>query len=132
MQTNKLVGTIPSQLYSLSKLGTVSIQENSGMNGTISPLISQLADLSVLHLGFTDIGGLIPDELFSLTKLSDISFESAKFSGTIPESFRRLNASLMSLFLNDNNFTGKVPEAFDHLTALGKSTLETTAIAEVV
>jgi hypothetical protein len=120
LHSNKLVGAIPDELYSLSKLETMSIKENPGMNGTISPLIAQLSDLTSLYFGFTGIGGTIPDAMFSLTDLAEINFESAAFSGTIPEAFRRLNASLMDLFLNDNNFTGQVPEAFNHLTALGE------------
>ena len=118
LQTNNLVGTIPSQLYSLTKLSTVSLRENEGIDGTISTLISQLTALGVLQLGFTGLGGPIPEEMFVLTDLSEMNLEGASFSGTIPESFKRLNASLMDLFLNDNEFTGSVPVAFDFLTAL--------------
>lgn len=118
VQTNELVGTIPDELFSLDKLSTISIRENEGINGTINPLIAQLPGLNVLQLGFTGLGGPIPEEMFVLTDLSEMNLEGAAFSGTIPESFRRLNASLMDLFLNDNSFTGSVPEAFDYLTAL--------------
>lgn len=118
IQTNELVGTIPNELYSLTKLTTLSIRENEGVNGTISPSISQLTALGVLQLGFTGLGGAIPEEMFVLTDLSEMNLEGAAFSGTIPESFKRLNASLMDLFLNDNEFTGSVPVAFDFLTAL--------------
>jgi Leucine rich repeat len=112
------VGPIPDELYSLTKLTSLSIRENDGVNGTISPLVSQLTALTALQLGFTGLGGAIPEEMFVLTNLSEMNLEGASFSGTIPESFRRLNSSLMDLFLNDNEFTGSVPEAFDHLTAL--------------
>ena len=90
------------------------------MNGTISPLISQLSDLTILYLGFTGIGGAIPDAMFSLTDLAEMNLESANFTGTIPEAFRRLNASLMDLFLNDISFNGKVPEAFEITANKGK------------
>ncbi|CAB9502731.1 leucine rich repeat [Seminavis robusta] len=118
IQGNNFAGSVPNELYSLSRLNTVSIRENTGINGTISPLISQLTDLHVLQLGFTQLRGTIPNEMFALTDLSEMNLEGASFSGTIPEAFRNLNASLMDLFLNDNRFTGPVPEAFDYLTAL--------------
>jgi hypothetical protein len=122
------VGGIPSELYSLSKLEHMSVHENPGMNGTISPLISKLSELTILDLGNTGIGGPIPDTMFSLTDLDTMNLESAAFSGTIPEAFRRLNASLMSLLLNDNNFTGRVPVAFDYLTALREFTSVATSL----
>lgn len=118
VQTNELTGTIPDELFSLDKLSMISIRENHGITGTISPLIAQLTGLNVLQLGFTGLWGPIPEEIFVLTDLSEMNLEGAAFSGTISESFRRINASLMDLFLNDNQFTGSVPEAFDYLTAL--------------
>lgn len=118
LQDNELVGEIPEELFGLTKLTTVQLRENEGINGTISPLISQLSDLSTLQLGFTGLGGTIPNEVFQLTSLSEMNLENAQFAGTIPELFKNLNATLMDLFLNDNQFTGSVPVAFDVLTAL--------------
>ena len=113
-----MVGEIPDELFSLTRLTTVQVRENDEINGTINPLISRLSSLTTLQLGFTGLGGGIPDEMFLLTALSEMNLEGAQFSGTIPELFKNLNASLMDLFLNDNQFTGAVPKAFDHLTAL--------------
>ena len=118
IQTNEFEGTIPTELYGLTKLNTISLRENDAITGTISTLISQLTSLSVLQLGFTGLDGPIPEEMFVLTDLAELNLEGAGFSGPIPESFKRLNASLMDLFLNDNQFTGSVPVAFDYLTAL--------------
>ena len=118
LRANELVGEIPDELFALTKLTTLQVCENTGINGTISPLISQLSDLSTLQLGFTGLGGSIPDEVFLLTRLSEMNLEGSQFSGTIPELFKNLNYTLMDLFLNDNKFTGSVPVAFDHLTAL--------------
>ena len=118
LQGNELVGEIPDELFALTKLATLQVRENTGINGTISPLISQLSGLTTLQLGFTGLGGAIPDEVFLLTSLSEMNLEGSQFSGTIPELFKNLNATLMDLFLNDNKFTGSVPVAFDHLTAL--------------
>ena len=120
VQGNKLVGTVPDELFSLTKLQTMSIRENQAINGTINPLISKLTGLKILQLGITGLGGTIPSEMFVLTDLTEMNLEGAQFSGTIPEDFKLLNASLMDLFLNNNKFTGSVPAAFDHLTALGK------------
>lgn len=118
VQTNALIGTIPDELYSLAKLTKLSLLGNDGINGTISPLIGQLTALGFLELGITGLGGPIPEEMFLLTGLREMLFEEASFSGTIPESFHRLNATLTYLHLNDNQFTGSVPVAFDHLTML--------------
>jgi hypothetical protein len=120
LQSNKLAGAIPTELYSLSMLEHISVYDNAGMNGTISPLISKWSDLTILDLGFTGIGGPIPNGMFSLTVLDRMNLGNAAFSGTIPEAFAQLNTSLTKLLLNDNNFTGSVPEAFDRLTALGE------------
>jgi len=118
LQNNNLVGTIPDDIYSLTKITSLQLHENQGINGTISPLISKLSLLTTLQLGFTGLGGEIPTEMFVLTDLSEMNLENAQFSGTIPELFKNLNASLMDLLLNNNRFTGSVPVAFDYLTAL--------------
>jgi len=122
VQSNSLQGSIPDELFSLTKLQTLSVRENKEINGTINPLVAQLTDLKILQVGFTGMGGPIPPQMFALTDLAEMNLEGAQFSGTIPEDFKLLNASLMDLYLNDNQFTGPVPLAFDALTALGNYT----------
>ena len=102
----------------MTNLSELLLGENKGLNGTIAPLISQLSSLVTLQLDFTGLGFTLPDEMFHLTNLAELNLEGAQFSGTIPESFKNLNASLMDLYLNDNSFSGPIPVAFDYLTAL--------------
>jgi hypothetical protein len=112
------VGTLPDEIFGLDKLTTLSFRSNVGITGTLSTMISQLAALTTLQAGFTEIGGTIPDSIFTLTSLDELNLENAQFTGTLPERFRLLNVTLMDLFLNENQFTGPIPEAFDYLTAL--------------
>jgi Leucine-rich repeat (LRR) protein len=123
LASNQLEGSVPEEIFGLNGLTSLSVGENERIDGTISTLIAQLTDLNSLQLGFTGLGGTLPEVMFALTKLSLLNLEGASFSGTIPETISLLNASLMDLFLNDNEFTGSVPVAFDYLTALGESRL---------
>ena len=110
---NKLSGTLPAALGSLTSLTTLNLGENQ-LSGTI-PNLRALTSLTTLNLGENQLSGTIPT-LSALTSLTTLNLGDNQLSGTIPT----LSAltSLTTLNLRDNRLTGTIPEELGNLTPL--------------
>ena len=87
LHENNLKGTLPDELYNLTKLQQLSLYGNT-LSGTISPLIGQLQNLLILWLDTNSLSGSLPEELADCANLVLVDLYSNQFSGDIPESFR--------------------------------------------
>ena len=65
LQTNNLIGTIPSSISQLTELQTLNLRDNA-LNGSIPVEIGDLDHLTTLDLGKNDLTGSIPPELCDL------------------------------------------------------------------
>lgn len=119
-----LDGTLPPELYLLNNLQMFSVPNNPHLAGTISPSISNLADIHNFTMWNTGLAGTIPPELFSLRVMVSLGLGRTDLSGTIPEELRFLNSTLMDLNLSYNNLNGSIPAALNYLTVLGLYTTE--------
>ena len=114
---NKLSGTLPVALGSLTSLTTLNLGENQ-LSGTI-PNLSALTSLTTLNLGDNQLSGTIPN-LSALTSLTTLNLGDNQLSGTIPDWLGSLTSltSLTTLDLSDNRLTGPIPEELGNLTQL--------------
>jgi Leucine-rich repeat (LRR) protein len=128
---NSLSGTIPTELFRLTKLDYFDLSWNC-ITGTLPSQINQLIYLDNLQINDNFLTGTIPESIQRLKKnvlfyindnffsgpldafsgcLSaiDFSFFGNRFSGTIPELFFELTA-LNSLDLSSNFLYGQIPD----------------------
>jgi len=89
LQGNRLEGTLPRSLASLSRLIAIDADGNEGLSGTLPPELQRLsASFASLSLDDTAVSGTLPALLTSsLTLLQKMELENARIS-TPPESIR--------------------------------------------
>ena len=80
LDDNNLVGTLPSELRSLTSLTSLMLSENK-LSGNI-PNLSGLSQLEHLDLGDNQLNGTIPN-LGSLTNLRELHLDHNELSGAI-------------------------------------------------
>jgi Leucine-rich repeat (LRR) protein len=69
MYENLLTGTIPEELYNLTKVTSFSVDTNR-LSGTISTSIGQLSNLEFFRVSTNDFTGTIPSEVGNLSNAS--------------------------------------------------------------
>jgi hypothetical protein len=99
-----LVGTIPSQLSSLSGLTTLDLSSNQ-LSSAIPSQLSSLSGLTTLDLSYNMMYSSIPSQLSSLSGLTTLDLSYNALQGPIPSSLASLTA-LQVLRLNNNTVVG--------------------------
>jgi Leucine-rich repeat (LRR) protein len=117
LPANNLGGDLPDEVYSLTKLTKLIMDDNKNISGSISTLIGNLQDLIFFDLDHNNMDGSLPEELFTLTKLEALDLNSNQFTGALSPSIGNLS-ELVVLQIEDNLFSGDVPT--DGLLALEK------------
>lgn len=102
LSSNDLSGTMPSEIYSLTRLQSLNLSHNQLL-------------------------GMIPQEIGNLTQLESIDLSSNQLLGEIPQSMSALSF-LGVLNLSFNNFMGKIPsgtqlQGFTNLSYMGNPNL---------
>ncbi|KAL3649216.1 hypothetical protein CASFOL_005619 [Castilleja foliolosa] len=105
LRSNRLNGSLPSDILSLPSLHYLFLQNNN-FSGNIPISISP--QLSVLDLSFNSLTGNIPLTFQNLTRLTALSLERNLLSGPIPDLNR---TRLRRLNLRDNNLNGTIPSS---------------------
>lgn len=99
-----------------SRINQITL-DPAGYSGTLTPLISQLTQLTTLDLAENNFYGQIPSSISSLINLQTLTLRSNSFSGQIPLSITTLK-SLQSLDLAHNSLSGYLPNSMNSLTTL--------------
>jgi hypothetical protein len=116
INSNNLVGTIPSSIGSLTYLRDLSLYNNE-LDGTIPAGISLMTGLNTINLSNNHLDNPIPDSIGSLTNLITLDLSANQFTGEFPTFILTMTA-LQSLSLGNNGFNGPIPIQISNLTGL--------------
>ena len=108
LNSNNLVGTIPSELGNLTNLTALSLSSNQ-LSGAIPAGLGNLTNLTNLWLYGNQLSGAIPSELGNLTNLTNLYLSDNQLTGTVPTAFKDLD-SLQYLVLRNNDLSGVLPD----------------------
>ncbi|CAL9173957.1 unnamed protein product [Musa hybrid cultivar] len=120
---NRLLGSLPSSLGSLSSLRHINLRSNRLQGSLPSGLFAAAGGLQSLVLYGNSFSGPIPPEVGNLSFLQNLDLSQNLLSGAIPASILRCKR-LKALDLSHNNLTSSLPVGFGtNLTALEKLSL---------
>ncbi|MBC6472703.1 MAG: putative Ig domain-containing protein [Hormoscilla sp. GM102CHS1] len=107
LRENRLRGTLPSELGSLSNLESLSLLDN-GLRGTLPSELGSLSNLESLSLLDNGLRGTLPSELGSLSNLQHLILSKNSLRGTLPSELGDLS-NLQWLWLEENSLRGTLP-----------------------
>ena len=110
-----LIGSIPTQLGSMSKLHEFDLSNNH-LIGLIPTTLSKLKLLQNINLGNNYLTGSIP--LLSSTYLSILDLRYNLLNGTISDSNIGTLVNLKEINLKDNRLSGIIPSNISKLSDL--------------
>ncbi|KAJ4822443.1 hypothetical protein Tsubulata_019789, partial [Turnera subulata] len=116
-------GPIPSSISNLSKLSSLDLSVNAGLeirNPDFKALVRKLDNLQVLHLDLVDMSSTVPNDILAISSsLVSLSLRECYLQGEFPTRIFQL-PKLEVLVLDTNpNLTGHLPE-FHSTTPLRK------------
>jgi hypothetical protein len=86
---NRLTGTIPTEIFGLTSLTVLQLQEMQ-LNGTLSSLVGQLVNLKEFGVSRNQLTGTIPTELAALSSLQRAWLHDNQMNGSMPEAICNL------------------------------------------
>ncbi|MCL7021901.1 hypothetical protein MKW94_023597 [Papaver nudicaule] len=120
LRSNRLSGSLPSDVSALSSLMYLYLQHNNLTGEVPASLPPQL---NILDISFNSFTGKIPSTIQNLTRLSGLSLQNNSLSGSIPDlSLPRLK----HLNISYNHLNGSIPftlQNFPNSSFLGNSQL---------
>jgi len=126
LSNNYISGTLPSQIWTLSKLAFLGVERNNGFQGTIPTEIGLASSLKFLVLFETDISGTIPSEL-GLIDLQAFDVWDSSLKGTLPTELAKLTG-LFSLLIHGTDLSGTFPQEFANHTSFYKLRMNDTML----
>lgn len=105
LRSNRLTGSLPSDVALLPSLRSIHLQHNElsgGLPSSFSP------SLSVIDFSYNSFTGKVPASLQNLTQLTVLNLQDNSFSGSIPD--LKLH-SLKLLNLSNNELKGSIPRS---------------------
>lgn len=102
--TGGLQGNIPSEVFTLPNLESLSLYANN-LEGNIPASITSATSLIIINLSDNNLTGTIPN-LSALTNLQSLILSQNQLTGNIPSN---LPNSIQYLELATNNLTGNIP-----------------------
>ena len=78
-------GTLPTEFGAFQHVKRIELYKNYGIIGTIPSEIGSLSNLEYLYLHETNLSGSIPSSLGKLSKLKELFVDDTKISGEIPK-----------------------------------------------
>lgn len=110
LSSNRLSGTLASELSLLSSSLRKLILPHNFLWGTLPRELSSLSKLTVFNVGSNPISGVMPNDFGALTELEEFSVFNTKVHGRIPISISSW-LEMDRLFLGKTNLSGKVPDS---------------------
>ena len=115
---NRLTGSLPPELGTLSRLRLLEAAGNSGLTGPIPPELGNLANLESLSLQENWLTGSIPAALGRLANLETVWFHDNALTGSIPTELGNLIDLRILTFGGNLTLSGQVPPELGNLTGL--------------
>lgn len=103
-----LSGSLPNVFGNFSKITSILLDKNYKIVGTIPSQIFGLSTLKTISLAGTQISGTLPTQLFYMSALKSIIIGDAKLIGTIPTEVGKLS-TLTKFSVYNNSMTGTIP-----------------------
>ena len=129
LDSNGLIGQIPSRLQNLTALVSLNLEYNE-LSGFLPPELGNLSELEYLQLNGNSLSGPIPDELGKLVNLkvldlhyNELDGVSTGLTGKIPVAIGKL-INLTQLILEENQLSGQIPAELGNLHNLVRLDLE--------
>lgn len=110
------MGTIPSQVWRLTRLISLGLYQNK-FRGSIASQIGLLSHLQYFWAHSNNFGGTVPTQIGKMTALVQFHCPENNFEGTIPNQIQRLS-NLESSSWQSNRFSGTVPQQIVSLPRL--------------
>ena len=120
---NEMIGPLPSEIGNLPDVSRLILYENS-FTGTIPVELGNSSSLNDVQLASNLLNGPIPTELGQLGDVirTGLDFSSNELSGAIPSELGLL-VNLRSLLLQSNELEGPIPDEIGDLASLSKSSV---------
>jgi Leucine-rich repeat (LRR) protein len=113
-----LNGTLPSQFFvHLSSLKVFDISGSRGLVGSIPSEIGSLSQLSFLNFYNNHLTGAIPSEIGSLSQLTTLNIDKNQLTDAIPSAVGSFSY-LIYLNLDNNHLAGSLPSEIGSLSRL--------------
>ncbi|WP_324023848.1 thrombospondin type 3 repeat-containing protein [Maribacter sp. BPC-D8] len=123
---NNITGSIPAEIGNLNKLKSLFLFQNE-LEGNLPSSLGNLSDLENLNLGSNNLQGTIPIELGNLNSIQKIDIGYNQLTGSIPSALSNLTTLIELNFFN-NQLTGNIPPELGNLLNLQKLILGSNAI----
>ena len=127
---NKVAGTIPVELSTMTRLTSFRLSANS-LTGTLPVELSTMTSLTHLQLYSNSLSGTIPVELSTMTSLKELRLYANSLNGTVPVELSTMT-SLDALRLNSNSLPGTIPVELSQLTSLSRLDLYSNSLTGFV
>ncbi|KAK1436661.1 hypothetical protein QVD17_02443 [Tagetes erecta] len=108
LSSTGLTGTLPGDIGQFTELQILDLSFNTGLRGSLTPAIGNLAKLTNLILVGCSFNGPIPRTIGNLERLRILSLNNNGFSDSIPATIGNLK-NLYWLDLSANELTGSLP-----------------------
>jgi cysteine-rich repeat protein len=114
--TNSLTWSVPSSLWNATHMKKFYALRNT-LWGEIPVTFGALTELEILHLSTNRIAWSLPSQIGQMTSLQALDLSENRLTGTLPASLWDLN-NLWFLKLNNNYFSSTIPSEIGDATNL--------------
>ncbi|XP_058111209.1 probable LRR receptor-like serine/threonine-protein kinase At3g47570 [Magnolia sinica] len=114
---NTLTGSIPPSLGNLSSLKILGLTENS-LEGSISAVLTRLVSLEALGLSLNKLSRTIPPQLYNLSSIQILDVGENRLQGKFPPNLGLTLPNLQQLLFGVNQFTGPIPVSLSNASGL--------------
>ncbi|KAL3520046.1 hypothetical protein ACH5RR_018195 [Cinchona calisaya] len=123
LRQNRLSGYIPVSFFNISSLERVDFTSNFLSGALPADMCNSLTHLEYFSIYSNQIDGLLPLSLDKCSKLQTLILEDNQFSGPVPSQIGNLSM-LRTLYLGGNNFRDQIPGEIGKLPSLEYLTLD--------
>ncbi|XP_073006943.1 probable LRR receptor-like serine/threonine-protein kinase At1g53440 isoform X1 [Typha latifolia] len=115
LQGNRISGSIPEEIGSITALQNISLEGNQ-LQGPIPASLGNLLNLNRLFLSANNLSGELPDSLGKLKNLTDFRIDGNPITGKIPSFFG--NWTKLQRDMQGTSMEGPFPAVFSTLSSL--------------